>query len=82
MRLSRFALAFALIATIVSPSSASAAQVIRVGHAQVSEEPLWLMGTPGGVTPNQGKAYDLQLTMFRSSADETAPSHSATRFRS
>jgi hypothetical protein len=35
----------------------------------VSEEPLWLMGTPGGVTPNQGKAHDLQLTMFRSSAD-------------
>ncbi len=69
MRLAPLAVTLALIAAFASGSAASAAQLIRVGHAQVSEESLWLMGTPGGVTPGNGKDYQLELTMFRSSAD-------------
>jgi ABC-type nitrate/sulfonate/bicarbonate transport system substrate-binding protein len=69
MRLVPLAIASLLIAAFVSSSAAGAAQLIRVGHAQVSEESLWLMKTPGGVTPNEGKEYQLEMTMFRSSAD-------------
>jgi ABC-type nitrate/sulfonate/bicarbonate transport system substrate-binding protein len=71
MRLGTAALFAVCIALTFSSLLASAAQSIRVGDAQISEEPLWLMGTPGGMTPNQGKLYDLELTMFSSSADRT-----------
>jgi ABC-type nitrate/sulfonate/bicarbonate transport system substrate-binding protein len=69
MRVIPLAVALTLIATFVSGPASSAPQLIRVGFAQVSEEPLWLMDTPGGVKPNEGKDYQLEMTTFRSSAD-------------
>ena len=49
--------------------SAQAAEKIRLGHSQATEESLWLMDTPGGVTPNRGKAYDAEFIPFRSASD-------------
>jgi len=38
---------------------------IRVGHGSAAEEPLWTMKAAPEVTPNQGKTYELEYTLFR-----------------
>lgn len=40
---------------------------VRVGHGSAAEEPLWLMKAAPEATPNQGKAYALDFTLFRGS---------------
>jgi ABC-type nitrate/sulfonate/bicarbonate transport system substrate-binding protein len=50
-------------------STRADAQMIRLGHAQATEETLWLMDTPAGVTPNRGKAYQVTFIPFRSASD-------------
>lgn len=42
---------------------------IRLGHGMAAEEQLWLMKARPDLTPNQGKAYSLEFTMFRANAD-------------
>ena len=58
----------ALVATAVAalPPAAFAQPVtIRVGHGSAVEEQLWLMKAKPDVTPNQGKVYNLEFTLFR-----------------
>ncbi len=58
----------ALIAAGVLAASPALSQVnIRVGHGSAAEETLWLMKADPKVTPNQGKAYKLDFTLFRGS---------------
>jgi ABC-type nitrate/sulfonate/bicarbonate transport system substrate-binding protein len=56
-------------ALLLATNAAEAADMIRLGHAQAVEENLWLMNTPGGVTPGRGKNYDVTFIPFRSSSD-------------
>ena len=58
----------ALVATTVAalPSAAFAQPLtIRVGHGSAVEEQVWLMKAKPDITPNQGKVYNLELTLFR-----------------
>ena len=58
----------ALLAAAALAASSALAQVnIRVGHGSAAEETLWLMKADPKVTPNQGKAYKLDFTLFRGS---------------
>lgn len=58
----------ALVAAGLLASTTALAQVnIRVGHGSAAEETLWLMKADPKVTPNQGKAYKLDFTLFRGS---------------
>jgi len=53
---------------VLAAASAAAAQTpvpIRVGYGYAVEEQLWLMKAKPDVTPNQGKAYTLDMTGFR-----------------
>jgi ABC-type nitrate/sulfonate/bicarbonate transport system substrate-binding protein len=61
-------LALALVATTVAtlPLAAFAQPItIRVGHGSAVEEQVWLMKARPDITPNQGKVYNLELTLFR-----------------
>lgn len=42
---------------------------IRIGHGMAAEEQLWLMKARPDLTPNQGKVYTLEFTIFRANAD-------------
>jgi len=42
---------------------------IRLGTGGAAAENLWLMDTPGGVTPNRGKTYNFEFAYFRNAAD-------------
>ena len=70
-RLGMSAVLAAVLASAITASAVKAQDVptIRLGHSQATEEPLWLMDTPGGVTPNRGKAYEAEFLPFKSSAD-------------
>jgi ABC-type nitrate/sulfonate/bicarbonate transport system substrate-binding protein len=68
-KLKDIATALAVIAVLGPCGPTAAATMIRIGHSQASEEPLWLMDTPKGVTPNRGKGYDFTLTPFRGAND-------------
>lgn len=58
----------ALVAAGALAASSAFAQVtIRIGHGSAAEETLWLMKADPKVTPNQGKAYKLDYTLFRGS---------------
>lgn len=58
--------AFMLLAALTVAASAVAQPVkIRVGHGVAVEEQLWLMKAKPDITPNQGKAYTLEFTLFR-----------------
>lgn len=65
----RKAIGAGLALLICSLVPAQAAEKIRLGHSQATEESLWLMDTPGGVTPNRGKVYDAEFIPFRSASD-------------
>jgi ABC-type nitrate/sulfonate/bicarbonate transport system substrate-binding protein len=56
-------------AALLCVGTASAQTVLRIGHSQAAEEPLWLMDTPLGITPNKGKVYQLTLLPFRGAND-------------
>ncbi len=59
---------FALTAALAALASAAAAQTpvqIRIGPGNAAEEQLWLMKAKPDITPGQGKAYTLDLTVFR-----------------
>jgi len=61
-----FALAFVAAAVAALPPAAFAQPVtIRVGHGSAVEEQVWLMKAKPEVTPNQGKIYNLEFTLFR-----------------
>ena len=51
----------------LSVSIASAQVNIRIGHGSAAEETLWLMKADPKVTPDQGKVYKLDYTLFRGS---------------
>jgi len=55
----------AALAAFASAASAQAPVQIRIGHGNAVEEQLWLMKAKPDITPNQGKAYTLELTPFR-----------------
>jgi len=58
----------ACTAALAAFASAAAAQTpvqIRIGHGNAAEEQLWLMKAKPDITPSQGKAYTLDLTVFR-----------------
>lgn len=57
------------LASVFGAANAQDVPTIRLGHSQATEEPLWLMDTPRGVTPNRGTAYEAEFNPFRSSAD-------------
>lgn len=57
------------LAVSLSCAVAQDVPTIRLGHSQATEEPLWLMDTSGGVTPNRDKVYKAEFIPFRSSAD-------------
>ena len=60
------ALAFVATAVAALPPAAFAQPVtIRVGHGSAVEEQVWLMKAKPAVTPNQGKVYKLEFTLFR-----------------
>lgn len=60
------ALTFVATAVAALPPVAFAQPVtIRVGHGSAVEEQVWLMKAKPGVTPNQGKVYNLEFTLFR-----------------
>jgi ABC-type nitrate/sulfonate/bicarbonate transport system substrate-binding protein len=59
----------AVVLASLAHQSAVAAPLIRLGHANATEENLWLMDTPAGVTPNRGKAYEAKFIPFRSASD-------------
>ena len=62
--LSILSLVAASVATL--PQAALAQPVtLRVGHGSAVEEQLWLMKAKPDVTPNQGKVYNLEFTLFR-----------------
>ncbi len=50
---------------VVATGAAAEPFKIRVGHGAAVEEQLWLMKAKPEVTPNQGKAYMLEFTLFR-----------------
>jgi len=54
-------------AVTLSASLAMAQVNIRIGHGSAAEETLWLMKADPKVTPDQGKAYKLDYTLFRGS---------------
>jgi ABC-type nitrate/sulfonate/bicarbonate transport system substrate-binding protein len=59
-------IAVAATALIALPSASLAQPVtIRVGHGSAAEEQLWLMKAKPDITPNQGKLYNLEFTLFR-----------------
>lgn len=59
----------AVLATLLAialPTLAAADPVtIRVGRGAAAEEQLWLMEALPSITPNQGKAYKIEMTLFR-----------------
>ena len=58
--------ALALVTTTVAALPAFAQPVtLRVGHGSAVEEQVWLMKAKPDITPNQGKVYNLELTLFR-----------------
>jgi NitT/TauT family transport system substrate-binding protein len=61
----------AVLAGIVLLAAAAAAQPtkIRLGTGGAAAENLWLMDTPGGVTPGRGKTYDFEFAYFRNASD-------------
>jgi ABC-type nitrate/sulfonate/bicarbonate transport system substrate-binding protein len=60
----------AMLAILPSLPAAHAEEpvTIRIGYGPAAEEQLWLMAAKPDVTPNQGKAYKLDMTIFRGSA--------------
>jgi ABC-type nitrate/sulfonate/bicarbonate transport system substrate-binding protein len=60
------ALAAAVLAAAL-PTLAQAADplTIRVGRGSAAEEQLWLMQALPSITPNQDKAYKIDMTLFR-----------------
>jgi ABC-type nitrate/sulfonate/bicarbonate transport system substrate-binding protein len=60
------ALAAAVLATALPAIAAAADPLnIRVGRGSAAEEQLWLMVALPSITPNQGKAYKIEMTLFR-----------------
>ncbi|MGA1373019.1 MAG: ABC transporter substrate-binding protein [Pseudomonadales bacterium] len=66
-RLRAAALGVLLGSAALAALPASAQVNIRVGHGSAAEETLWLMKADPKVTPNQGKVYKLDFTLFRGS---------------
>ena len=54
-------------ASLVAAPAFSQAQpvTIRIGHGSAAEDQLWLMKAKPEITPNQGKLYKLDFTLFR-----------------
>lgn len=57
----------ALLAATLVVTPVLAQVTIRIGHGSAAEETLWLMKADPKITPNQGKAYKLDFTLFRGS---------------
>jgi ABC-type nitrate/sulfonate/bicarbonate transport system substrate-binding protein len=56
----------AMALALALPALAQADPVtIRVGRGSAAEEQLWLMEALPSITPNQGKAYKIEMTLFR-----------------
>ena len=51
---------------VAAPAFSQAQPVtIRIGHGSAAEDQLWLMKAKPEITPNQGKLYKLDFTLFR-----------------
>lgn len=59
--------ALAGLALMIAPALAQAADplTIRVGRGSAAEEGLWLMDALPSIAPNNGKAYKIEMTLFR-----------------
>ncbi len=58
-------LACMAVLAFVSAAAAQTPVPIRIGFGYAVEEQLWLMKAKPDITPNQGKAYTLDMTGFR-----------------
>ncbi len=58
------ALAFGLMLAASGQLAAAQPYTIRIGTGVAAEDQLWLMKALPSVTPNQGKAYNLEMTGF------------------
>lgn len=62
-RMQGLAVLAAALAALAAPALADPVK-IRIGHGAAVEEQLWLMKALPKATPNQGKAYTLEFTLF------------------
>jgi len=64
------AAAGSLIGPVIATASATAQPAnIRLGTGGAAAENLWLMDTPGGLTPGRGTAYNFDFAYFRNASD-------------
>jgi ABC-type nitrate/sulfonate/bicarbonate transport system substrate-binding protein len=66
-RVRGLAAAMLVVLPFLAPARAAEPVTIRLGYGPAAEEQLWLMAAKPDVTPNQGKAYRLEMTIFRGS---------------
>ena len=61
---------------VAAPAFSQAQPVtIRIGHGSAAEDQLWLMKAKPEITPNQGKLYKLDFTLFRGGDREQGVFH-------
>ena len=69
MNISRFlhaGLVLAIAGLSAAPALGQGQPVtIRIGHGSAAEDQLWLMKAKPDVTPNQGKVYRIEFSLFR-----------------